>query len=460
MSLGLWSAVLQWARLGVNAAVFLIMARYLDLAEIGAFAAAFAPVRLVQVVHRAGIMDATVVAGLAEDRRTALFALSVLGGALASAGFAGIGLAFGGVTGGYLLALSPLPLVAGLSAVAEGILRHDLRIRALALRTLAAQSLAAVAAFWAFSAGWGAMSLVVFALAAGFLTAAISLVMAGWLPRSWHGVRAAIRAELGLVLRLSLRDLAGNAAVPILQVGIAVFWGLPAAGAFQIAARMITLLDTLALAPLRYITLPRFRRTSAEAIGQVACQSLRQSAGIGAFVYPGAALAAFEIATLAAGQDHAASVTPYFAILCATGLISALAMPLNQGLTAVGQAALTLNRALWSLAASLALAIPGLALSPIVAAAALPAGAGLAFVPYVRRALPHLALSVEQFRTALWAPALASICMCGALWLCQPVLADLSVIASLAAKVVLGGAVFGLCLTLLGRRPRPLVPLA
>jgi succinoglycan exporter len=463
MSLGLWSAVLQWARFGVNAAVFLIVARFLDLAEIGAFAAAFAPVRLVQVVHRAGIMDATVVAGPAEDRRTALFMLSMIGGVLAGLGFAAAGLAFGGVTGAYLLALSPLPLVAGLSAVAEGILRHDLRIRALALRTLTAQSVAAGAAFWALAAGWGAVSLVVFALVAGVLTGVISVAMAGWRPRklaAGQSLWSAMRAELALVLRLSLRDLAANAPVPILQVAIAAVWGLSAAGAFQIAARMIALLDTLALAPLRYITLPRFSRTRADAIGRIAAESLRQSAGIGAFVYPGAALAAFEIAALAAGPVHAGTVAPYFAVLCLSGLTAALAMPFNQGLTATGQAALTLHRALWTLAASLALALPTILLSPVLAAAALPAGALLAFIPYVRKAMPLLSLSPALLLRALRVPALSSAFMCGALVLSGPLLPELSVIASLLAKVVLGGAVFALSFAIFGRSLRTTAPLA
>ena len=45
MSVPAWSTLLQWSRLGVNAALFLIVARFLTLAEIGAFATAFAPVR-------------------------------------------------------------------------------------------------------------------------------------------------------------------------------------------------------------------------------------------------------------------------------------------------------------------------------------------------------------------------------------------------------------------------------
>ena len=41
----LWSAVLQFSRFGGNAVIFLAMARFLSLEEIGAFGLAYAPIR-------------------------------------------------------------------------------------------------------------------------------------------------------------------------------------------------------------------------------------------------------------------------------------------------------------------------------------------------------------------------------------------------------------------------------
>ena len=54
-----WSGVLQWARVGINAVVFLILSRFLSLAELGAVAAAQAPVLVLQ-----GILTVTLPNGV------------------------------------------------------------------------------------------------------------------------------------------------------------------------------------------------------------------------------------------------------------------------------------------------------------------------------------------------------------------------------------------------------------
>jgi O-antigen/teichoic acid export membrane protein len=80
ISLGLWSIILQWSRFAIAAIVFICIANWLSLAEIGAFAMAAAPLRFLQVVHRTGITDAVIVAranpanGMQTD---ALFVISV-----------------------------------------------------------------------------------------------------------------------------------------------------------------------------------------------------------------------------------------------------------------------------------------------------------------------------------------------------------------------------------------------
>ena len=63
MTHGAWSFVLSWSRVGINAALFLAATRVLTLAEIGMFATAFAPIRLLQAVQKAGVSDAVVLFG-------------------------------------------------------------------------------------------------------------------------------------------------------------------------------------------------------------------------------------------------------------------------------------------------------------------------------------------------------------------------------------------------------------
>jgi len=63
MSPRFWSFALQWSRVGINAGLFLIAARFLTLAEIGAFATVFAPIRLTQGLHKAGIGESVIILG-------------------------------------------------------------------------------------------------------------------------------------------------------------------------------------------------------------------------------------------------------------------------------------------------------------------------------------------------------------------------------------------------------------
>ncbi|MCC5973624.1 MAG: oligosaccharide flippase family protein [Rubellimicrobium sp.] len=456
-----WSAVLQWARLGIGAAVFLIAARFLGLAEIGAFAVAFAPVRLAQMVHRAGIADATVVAGTDEARRSALFALSVLLGVLLTLGVLALAGWIGGETGRLMRALSPLPLVTGLSAPAEGLLRQALQIRALALRTLVAQGGAALLTLAALGLGWGAMALVLFAVVAAAVTGALSVAMAGWRPQVRPDA-VAMRGEAAFVARLSMRELAAGAPAAVMQVAVAAVWGLPVAGAFQIATRMITLVDTLALAPLRYIALPRFSRGLPEARSAAIAETLGQAARLAFWLYPGAALSASEIAVLAVGPAHGGAVAPLFAALCLSGMVAALAMPLNQGLTAAGHAALTLRRTLWALVVSLGLALPLLPVSVLAGTMALALGGAVVLVPYAALAVPRLGLSRASVALAIGPAAIAGGAMAVVLWLAAEQFAGLGPALALGGKLALGSAVFagGLALTsgLAGRRS--LAPLA
>lgn len=455
-----WSAVLQWARLGMGAAVFLIAARFLGLAEIGAFAVAYAPVRLMQTVHRASIADAAVVAGTDEARRSALFALSMALGLVLTLLVLALAEGIGGHTGHLMRALSPLPLVTGLSAPAEGLLRQALRIRALALRTLAAQGAAALVALAVLAQGWGPMALVVFPVVAAAVTAALSVAMAGWRPRVRADTRT-MRAEAALVARLSMRELAAGVPTAVMQVSVAGFWGLPMAGAFQIATRMIALVDTLALAPLRYIALPRFSRSPPEARPAAVAETLGQAARLAFWLYPGAALAASEIAALAAGPAHAVAVAPLFAALCLSGMVAALAMPLNQGLTATGHAALTLRRTLWTLVVSLGLALPLLRVSALAGAVALALGGAVVLAPYAARALLLLGVGWPSVSRAIGPAALAGGAMAAVLWVAAPQFAGLGPTLALGGKLVLGSAVFACVLALsagLGSR-RALAPL-
>ncbi|WP_171052678.1 oligosaccharide flippase family protein [Ruegeria sediminis] len=382
MSTTFWSAVLQWSRLGVNAGLFLVAARYLSLAEIGAFATAFAPVRLVQGTLRAGLGD---IAILRAEPQDALIALSAAVGLIAGLALAVTGLMLPPSVGTMMAVLSPIPLIQGLAQPSEAHLRRTLRLRALALRTLAAQTAAAAVALLALAQGAGPWSLAVFALANTALTAALSLWLApirlGTCPK-----RGEIRALLPDALRLSLRDLAGNATLPLLQLAVGACLGLPAAGAFQIASRVLGLIDALAIAPLRYVALPRFTGLQPRALRGALARNLRQSAGIACIVYPAVAVAAPDLLVVAVGSEHAEAAAPLMPAFCLAGLLAALAMPLNQALSASGHIRLTLNRNLATLVLTLTLALPGLSHSLTATVWALPGASSLVLIWYLKTA--------------------------------------------------------------------------
>lgn len=454
MSHTAWSVLLQWSRLGFGALLFLIAARHLTLAEIGAFATAFAPVRLLQMVLRAGVGDLAVLRS-GPDQHNAVFALSAGLGLVATTLLAGAGLALPEPVGPMLMTLAPGPLLLGLSLPAEATLRQRLNIRALALRSFAAQGTAAGIALLALYQGAGAWSLVCFALINTALSGALSL----WLARVWpSGLPASgqIRALLPDLARLSLRDLANSATLPILQLMISAALGLTAAGAFQIASRIIGLTDALAIAPIRYVALPRFAALSARALPGALQASLRHTATIAALIYPLAALLAPELLTLAIGPDHTDAILPLIWPLALAGLCSALSMPLVQALTAASAIHLTTSRTLILCALSLTLALPGLSLSPFWTATALPVAGLFTLIWFFSRGLPAAGLTGRD----AWPPVVAPLVMILTISILTWAFSTLNpenLILSLTLKLLAGA---GLCLITLrlrqvARKPEP-----
>lgn len=435
MSMRFWSFLLSWSRVGINAALFLAATRVLTLAEIGLFATAFAPIRLTQGIHKAGISDAVIV--LRRERRLdALFVLSLGSGGLITTILAALGALFSPI----LLALSVIPVLNGLGAVSEGILRQRLALRTLALRTVGVQSTAAAAALWMLATGWGVWALVGFALLNAGLTCSLSLGLARWLPKTlptWR-YQTLIWPKTS---EIAGRVLLTTSQMPLAQLAIGLFLGPVAAGAFQIATRMLELIEALTLSPLRYIALPQLSRSSD--LRRDLYAQIKRCATLSVWVWGGTLVAAPEILTLAVGSSHAVAAAPVLRALAALGLISALLMPLTQALTAQRHTRLVLIRAALSLTLSAALITPMLALSVTAAAMALSVAALPTALWFTARALDTLTLTATDLTPAL-APLLAGTGMCTLLLLCPPL--------PLLGQVALGTATY---FTLLGVGSKP-----
>ena len=375
MTATLWSALLQWSRVGIGTALFLVAARILPLAELGAFATAFAPVRLSQGPVRAAVADAAVVLGTRAPALSALAGLALAASLVLAAGLWLAAPLLPAAVSGPLRWLALVPPIWAVGAVPEGVLRRDMALKALALRSIAAQGIAGGAALWLLMAGAGIWALVVFAVANAGLASGLALLLSGWQPRRSAQGRTAARTLRDLALREGISGLP----VPLAQMAVGAVFGLTAAGAFQIAARALQLADSLALAPLRYLALPRLARDPARLGGE-----LERACLVGGWIAALIAGAGPEGLALLVGPK-AAAATPLFLALTPMPLIAAATMPVRQALAARGDTRAALALSLLTLAASVPALAAALALSPTAIAAALPvAGAGAAAI-WMRR---------------------------------------------------------------------------
>jgi len=429
-----WSFVLQWSRVGINAALFLIATRFLSLAEIGAFATAFAPIRMTQGLHKAGICESVIILGRSQRRLDALFAVSVTSGLAVAMLLAALAIILHAPT---LLALSAIPLLNGLGAVSEGILRQSLRLRALALRTMASQLVAATLALGLLFHGAGLWALVAFALANATLTAALSLHLARWRPMTLPRWRYQ-RLILPRTSQIAARDFLGGTLIPLAQLAVGLGLGLPAAGAFQIATRVLSLIDALALSPLRFIALPQLHGLRGSAFRAALGNQLRLTATVSVWIWAGTCIAAPQILALLTGPTHATATAPILIALSGFGLIPALAMPINQALTAQGHTRLMLARAALLLTLGALCVLPAMWFSPRMVAAALSIAALITTLWHLTHALPRLDLTLRDL-SPICAPLAAGTLMLGLFALLPPL--------PLAAQIAIGSALYAVALT-------------
>ena len=349
---GMWSVVLNWSRFGINTLVFLILARWLSLAEIGAFAIAFAPINLLQLVQRGGFSE-TVVQGpkTTGSFTDTIFWMSFGFGILMSGCIFGLSFVIGPflgseASGPYLAAMSLIPALIGAAAVPEGLLRQRLEIRTLAIRTTTSLVIAGLIAIWLGYLGYGGWALTVFAIVNSMVSTVLVLMLVGWRPGGGPRLPDA-REMLPVLGAISGRGLAIQATMPLLQLMVGAGLGPAAAGAFQIAQRFLTLAATAALTPLKFATLPvfvqvredvdRLRRTVVKTAGLISLVS--------APIYFGLFAVAPLLVPLAVGEANGTATVPVLQALLLVGGNSGLFSVFVQTLTALGRSDLALR---WS----------------------------------------------------------------------------------------------------------------
>ncbi|SIT06305.1 Membrane protein involved in the export of O-antigen and teichoic acid [Roseivivax lentus] len=431
-----WAALLQWSRVGLSAFVFLLAARLLPIEEIGRYAVLLAPIRLFQNALRVGLSETVILGPDREGYHRALSGIGMAAGALATLG---LGVAAWGLGMPLLAALAPLPFLGALGAVAEGILRKRMNLRALAIRTALAQTFAALVAGIALWRGAGIEALALFAVVATG-TASFLALRAAPIGPVWPSRRRI--ALLRRPAQITCRDMLSSGLYPLAQVLVGAVFGLAAAGAFQMAVRLVQLTEALTLAPLKFAALPALRR-----VPGLLSDTADATARIAFWAWPGLYVAAPDIALIAVGPAHAEAVAPVLRALAPFGLFCALSMPWLQAVAA----ARGTRFLLWRSAALLLLSGGAIWLSrdlSVIAAAHALAVIGCVFwaAPFAVVALRHRGVAPALPRTAI----IAGTCMMIGL---MPLLALPPSPLRLGLLLCLGSAVYAGVTRLMAFRP-------
>ena len=283
MRTGVWSTLLQLVRIGIQTLVFLVFARHLGINELGYYSFAYAFVQITQSFVRTGVLE-IVVASQRDDREfiSSAYVSSLIFGALASAIIilAGAVALFNGEhgrSGLYLLVFSVLPLVEALGVVPEALLRRKLQFQSLTLRTLLALSVAAVVSLIAGSLGLGATALVAFNMTASVISTVVALIVCGRLP-SLGATQREVREISKPALNVALSTLASGSIVPLSQIAVGTISGAAAAGAYAIAQRLVALINTVTVDPVRLTALPILSRLAGDEEGRR--NALLEAAGL------------------------------------------------------------------------------------------------------------------------------------------------------------------------------------
>ncbi len=441
--------VLQLSRLGLNALVFLILARWLSLAEIGLFAIAFTPVQILQNTLRGGFSE-TIVQQHDPDGQfdQTVFWMSTAAGVLGLGvlllGAAAMEPLFGMAEAGtYMAAMAPVPLLIGLGAVPEGLLRRRLQIRTLALRTTASLSVAAVIALALGYAEYGTWALVGFTLINALCATVIVLLLSGFRPRAVFDRRVALRA-LDPIRFISARLLVGIAALPVVQFLVGLILGPAAAGAFQIAQRVMKLSEAVALEPIRFAILPMFARVARDEARLA--RGLVKACGLVTFLmvpaFFGLIAIAPDLMPLLVGAQNGPPSVPVLQALLAIGGAGGIYSMIMQALTASGRARQALHWSVISMVLRIGLAGLGLLIS-VEAAAAGYALSSILIVPLLlHQAAAYFGLDPRAAWGAILRPTAIGIVMVAATlaagWMDLPVHAAILV----ALQILVGAAIY------------------
>lgn len=427
-----WSAVQSWSVKALSLGVFLVLARYLQPAELGLAQGVMLLLAFVAVLAAQGFQPALVQRPvLHRDDVNLPFFVSLATALIASAVLLlladPIAARIGDAAAAPLVRLAALipPLAAG-SSILIAMSRRELDFGRIARATLVASLAAGAAALLLAIGGHGATSLVVQAVIAAAVSAALLWHRPVWRPR-WRLRPARFRALLSYSSMAFASQLLDFFAWRFIDFVILARHGLAALGTYTVGAKLyLTILELLASA-LVEPALSALSRIAGDG-GRLRQAYLRLVFLAGCSTLPlfvGAAALAPELCALLFGQrwSGAESVAHW---LCLLGAVQAVQFFNSAALGATGhaQAVLTINAAKLVAAAGAlvwveATSVGQLALAYVVAQLAV---TPLSFAATLRFTGTPLAALLQQLRPGLLGAALGYAAVLAARpWVAQQV---------------------------------------
>jgi polysaccharide transporter, PST family len=454
-----WSALDFWAQQTTALLVFVLVGNMVGPAAVGLVTVAQLAVTLLMTLLLDGFSDALVQRrDLGPEHFDTAFRLLAglgVGAALLLAASAPLVAALFGEA--ELRSMLPvlaigLPFV-GVSAVYQGLLQRDLRFPALAARSALSQLAGLATAILMARAGHGAWALVGYFLCVRALDAALLAAISRRLPGPrWS--RAALADIVGFGGHRVGNQLVGFVVMQVDRFSAGLFLGPVAVGVYSIAERIATALTGGLSGVLGRVAFPVLsaRQADPAAFRQGLQDVLLVGNALAFPAFTGLALVSGDAIGLLFSEQWAGAAAP-LALLALAGIPHASNYILTAAVNARGRPDVAVRYSLVIMAMRLAASL-GAAPQGVLALASanlvVTAGSTVVVLTLARRHLPSAAGLVAR---SLWAPALATAAMAGAVEGAGLLLGGAAPpLALLAAKVVAGAVCYGAVLFPLARR--------
>ena len=291
LSAMLWSAIEQIGAKGLSTIFMLIFARYLSADDFGIFAAASLAIGFVSTVAQFGL-NTVIVQRPAMDSRvlSTAFWMAFAGSAVMAGGLAVLARPFAHLFGNTAIApLVPVlavgMVIAVASAMVTALLRRELKMKALARRTLLANTISGAIATPFILNGLGAWGLVIQSVGGAVMTLVLTILLIGW-PVRWTFDRLVALNMMRFGAPVMAANLVRHYTNESPSIFVGVFLGVEALGIFAMAMRVMNLLLQVMSETLTRVALPVLSKVNRDIPDRMAEIYLRVMHLTGAVILP------------------------------------------------------------------------------------------------------------------------------------------------------------------------------